>query len=299
MTRQAAWAPFLSELELSMFLTLVEAEVRSHGVAYEMGDGEIEIEWQEGAQRLGLSNLAQVCKGIPAGDWPNAIAKHFDLVFGSVEEEAELRAVVADFEKVRSMLRVRLYESWIDDYVLKHVAEGLSAALVFDLPSAMRSVSRAEMRAWNLSEDVLFDAAMANLVLEETPETHVIRGPEEVPITVAESSSYYNASRALLLERDVIPEGHPYGALVAIPNRHVFFYHLIEDARVILAVNALVSLAGEAYRRGPGSISHQVFWTRRGALHRIPCEVEGGALHVSPPPLFVKEVLDRLRAPPS
>lgn len=155
------------------------------------------------------------------------------------------------------------------------------------------------MRAWERSEDVLFDAAMQNLAFEAPAELQLIHGPEDVPITVAESPSYYNASRALLLERDVVPEGHPYGALVTIPNRHVFFYHLIEDARVILAVNALVSLSVEAYRRGPGSISHHVFWTRKGALHRIPCEVEGGSLHVSPPPIFVKEVLDRLRAPPS
>lgn len=299
MTRSAAWAPFLSETELTMFLTLVEAEVRDHGIAYQMGDGVVEIEWQEGPQSLGLSNLAQVCKSIPAGEWPSAIARHFDLVFGSAAEELALRSIVSDFDRVKSQLRVRLYENWIDDYVLKHVSDGLAAALVFDLPSAMRSVSRAEMTAWGRSEEELFDIAMGNLAGEEQPDAHVISGPEEVPITVVEGSSYYTASRALLVEREVVPDGHPYGALVAVPNRHVFFHHLIEDGRVIFAVNALVSLAAEAHRRGPGSISDQVYWTRRGGLVRIPCAVREGALHVSPPPLFVREVLDRLSAPPS
>lgn len=298
MTR-AEWAPFLSEKELTMFLTLVEAEVKAHGVAYQMGNGVVEIEWVEGPQSLGLSNLAQVCKGIPTGDWPSAIAKHFALVFGSASEEQALRAMVGDFDKVKSMLRVRLYESWIDDYVLKHVSEGLAAALVFDLPSAMRSVSRAEIRAWGRSEEELFETGMANLALEEEPETHVVHGQEDVPINVVEGSSYYNASRALLVAKNSVPEGHPFGALIAVPNRHVFFHHLIEDGRAIFAVNALVSLALEAHRRGPGSISDQVFWTRRGELVRIPCEVREGALHVTPPPLFVKEVLERLAAPPS
>lgn len=299
MTRTAAWAPFLSETELTMFLTLVEAEVRGHGIAYQMGDGTVEIEWQEGPQSLGLSNLAQVCKSIPAGDWPTAIAKHFDLVFGSAAEEMALRSIVSDFDRVKDQLRVRLYENWIDDYVLKHLSDGLAAALVFDLPSAMRSVSRAEMAAWQRSEEDLFEVAMGNLASEEPPDSHVITGPEEVPITVVEGTSYYTASRALLLERDIVPDGHPYGALVAVPNRHVFFHHLIEDGRVIFAVNALVSLAAEAHRRGPGSISDQVYWTRRGSLVRIPCSVRDGSLHVSPPPIFVREVLDRLAAPPS
>lgn len=319
MGRAAGWAPFFSETELRMFLTLVEAEVQSHGIGYRMGDGLVEVEWEDGPQSLGLSNLAQVCKNLAATDWPAAVTKHFDLVFGSASEEANLRAMVHDFEQVKPFLRLRLYDAWVEEQVLRHVGDGLVAALVFDLPSAMRSVSRSEMKVWGRTDDELYAIALDNLKLEEPPETQVIRGAEDVPIQVVEGGSYYTATRALLLEEDVIPEGHPYGAVVAIPNRHVFFYHLIEDSRVILAVNALVSLAHEANQRGPGSVSDQVFWTRgrpsvrrevpgarplsareaAGEFVHIPCGMQDGALHVSPPGAFVKEVLERLAEPKS
>jgi len=282
-----------------MLLTLVEAEIRLRGVPYQMTEGAVDVELSDGQQSLGLHNLAQVCAAIPAADWPDAVHAHFELVFGSAREEADLSAEIADFERVRSRLRVRLYESPVEAHVSRLVGVGIAAGLVFDLPSAMRSVTRAEADLWARPDEELFDLALSNLALEQEPDREIISGPDGVPIVVVEGSSYYTASRALLLEREVIPEGHPYGALVTVPSRHVFFYHLIEDSRVIFAVNALVSLASEAFRRGPGSISDQVYWARRGELVQIPCGVQDGTLHVAPPALFVKEVLEPLSQPSS
>jgi len=299
MASSGGWAPFFVDAQREVFLTLVEAEVRRLGAPYRMGDGFVEVEADDGPQNLGLSNLAQVCASVPVIEWADIIKTHFDLVFGSVAEENALRGIVHDFDQIRSLLRVRLYESWLEDQVGRQLAPGLVAGLVFDLPSAMRSVSCSEANAWQRTDDQLFEMALANLDLEEATRPQVIRGPEEVPITVVEGSSYYTASRGLLLPRDVIPDGHPYGALLAVPSRHVFFYHLIEDSRVIYAVNALVSLAHEAFRRGPGAISDQVYWTRDGALEAIPCGLEDGTLHVSPPARFIREVLERMAQPPS
>lgn len=296
---KGGWAPFLVDPQREVFLTLVEAEVRRFGVGYRMGDGFVEVEAEDGPQNLGLSNLAQVCASTPVVEWPTIIHSHFELVFGSVAEENALRVVVHDFDQIRSLLRVRLYESWLEDQVGRQLAPGLVAGLVFDLPSAMRSVSRSEADVWRRSDDELFELALTNLALEQPTQEQVIRGPDDVPITVVEGSSYYTASRALLLPTQVIPDGHPYGALLAVPSRHVFFYHLIEDSRVIYAVNALVSLAHESFRRGPGAISDQVYWSRDGLLEAIPCGVEEGVLHVSPPARFIREVLERMAQPPS
>jgi len=299
MTRSPAWAPFLGEAGGQMLLMLVEADIRERGVAYRMLEDAIEVELPDGVQTLGLSNLAQVCDRVPRAEWPAAVATHFDLVFDSAHEDAELRSKLHDFEAIRHLLRPRLYDDTVEAHVSRLVGVGIAVALVFDLPSAMRSVSRAEAAPWGKTDEELFDIALANLTAEEAPDRQVIHGPEEVPITVVEGASYYTASHALLLSRDVVPEGHPYGALVAVPARHVFFYHLIEDNRVIYAVNALVSLAEEAHRRGPGSISDQVFWVRRGELVQIPCGVAEGTLHVTPPPLFIREVLEPLAQPSS
>ncbi|NUP12418.1 MAG: hypothetical protein HOW73_40755 [Polyangiaceae bacterium] len=311
MTSSAAWAPFLNAAELSMFLTLVEAEVRDLGVPYRLGEGIVEVDLEDGTQSLGLSNLAQVCAAQPAAGWPDAVRKHFQLVIGSTREEIELRSFAHDFERVRAMLRVRLYEACHPDQLMRPIGEGLAAGVVFDLASAMRNLTREEAAVWDRTDAEVFDCALANLALEEPDQARTIRGPEEVPIVVVEGTSYYTASRALLLEREVVPEGHPYGALVIVPSRHVFFYHLIEDSRVIVAVNALVSLAIEAYKRGPGSISDSVFWIRPDGLASndseksesrfvpIPWELQNGTLYVTPPPQFVKDVLERVAQPPS
>ncbi|MBL8739744.1 MAG: hypothetical protein JNK04_01585, partial [Myxococcales bacterium] len=148
MSGSVAWAPLLSEPSARMLLTLVEAEMQSRGVAYAMEDGAVEVVLGDGPQSLGLHNLAQVCAALPAADWPEAVAAHFDLVFGSAKEEAELAHVIGDFEQVRSRLRVRLYESPVEAHVSRMVGAGIAAGLVFDLPSAMRSVSRAEADRW-------------------------------------------------------------------------------------------------------------------------------------------------------
>lgn len=295
----AAWAPFLTEAEVRMLLTLVEAEVQSLGAPYRIRDGIVEVDLDDGTQSLGLSNLAQVCAGIAAADWPAAVARHFELVMGSSREENELRGFVHDFERVAPMLRVRLYESCSPGQLSKTLAPGLEAGVVFDLTSAMRSVTREEASAWERSDDEVFSRALDNLAREELGAARTIIGPEEIPIVVVEGASYYTASQALRLEPDVVPEGHPYGALFIVPSRHVYFYHVIEDSRVIVAVNALVSLAIEAYKRGPGSISDGVFWVRNGAIVPIGWEVQEGTLFVSPPGEFVRAVLEPLARPPS
>lgn len=299
MASSVTWAPFLSEPELRVFLTLVEAEIKTLGVPYRLGDGLVDVDLDEGTQSLGLSNLAQVCARLPAAEWPRAVAKHFSLVVGSTAEEARLRSVVHDFEAVRSMLRPRLYEAWLEDQVVHGITEGLVASIVFDLDNAMRSISRAEAEPWNKSDREIFEAALENLDREEAPRRETIRGPEDVPIVVAEGPSYYTASLALRLEKDVVPAGHPYGALLVVPARHVFFYHLIEDNRVMLAVNALVSLATEAFKRGPGSISERVFWVHEGVYRALPWSVDEGTLFVTPPSAFIREVLERVAKPPS
>ncbi len=295
----APWAPFLTEAEVKMLLTLVEAEVQGLGAPYRIGEGIVEVDLDDGTQSLGLSNLAQVCAGVPAADWPGAVAKHFELVMGSSREELELRGFVHDFERVAPMLRVRLYEACTPGQLSKSLAAGLEAGVVFDLTSAMRSVTREEACVWERPDDDILSRALDNLALEELGVARTIQGPDDVPIVVVEGSSYYTASRALRLEREVVPDGHPYGALFIVPSRHVFFYHLIEDDRVIVAVNALVSLAIEAYKRGPGSITDKVFWVKDGVIVPIGWEVEDGTLFVSPPPEFVRAVLEPLARPPS
>jgi hypothetical protein len=296
-----AWAPFFGDSELRVFLTLVEADVAERGVEYSLGQGRVELVWPGGdTETLGLANLAQLCARLPASEWPRIVAQHLDLVFSRAREEAELEADLADFSRVGAYLRVRLHDQAdLESQVARSLAEGLVATLVYDLPSSMRSVHRSEAEAWGIADDALFTRALENLSTEEPPDAADLVGPEGTRVTVVQGASDYTASLALAPGSAVDLPGHPFGALVVVPARHVFFFHVIEDERVVPAAQALSALAREACRRGPGSISEEVFWLRGGRWTRIPCALEGGTLHVRPPASFMRDVLERVVGPRS
>jgi hypothetical protein len=300
------WASSLfSRPDLKTFLTLVEADLRARNIAYVMVDGAVEIDFPEGRQELGFENLAQVCTGTSTLEWPAVIHRHFDLVFLTREEEHRLEALLTDFEAVRPMLRLRLYGSVaFAEQVSWQLSDGLVAALVLDLPTFMRSVRREEIASFEISHDDLFDVALENLKTEVEGEAGVLDAPGGARITVVEGPSFYTSTRALNLASEALLEDHPYGAIVSIPARHVFFHHVIEGSQVVDAVRALAALAHHAHRRGPGSVSPHLFWVRGGGRfgrwERIACEVDDrGAMQVSPPSAFVRDVLDRVTRQPS
>lgn len=323
------WAPFFRDADLRVFLTLVEAEMQRVGFAYTLGEGVVEVRVNGVPQTLGLGNLAQICATLPAAEWPDAVARHFDIVAHTCNEEARLKSILFDYERVRPLLRIRLgtREAASDEAVdaslpngaaddpelVRALGAGLEASLVIDMQDAMRSVTREETRPWALSDERLFGDALENLEREPPTTRQTIRGPDDVPITVVEGSSHYTSSRVMSLERDEIPEHHPYGALLVVPARHVYFFHLIEDDRVLYAVNALVSLGADVFDRAPFAISSSVYWLRpppAGAkdkaplggsqpLIAVPTEVRDGALIVSPPLTFVKQVLEKVAQRPS
>jgi len=297
---RAEWAPFFGESDLRVFLTLVESELQTRGVPHELADGVVHLDVGGERESLGLGNLAETCAEAPIETWSQTIARHFELVFGRAVEEAELEDAIADFGRVADRLRVRLHGgSSLDEQVTRTLSQGIVANLVFDLPSSIRSVHRREADAWRAPDEALFRHALANLDREEAPEQTTLTGPDDVAIEVVGGESYYVAAHAMRLRERGVPDDHPYGALVAVPARHVFFFHVIEDARVLAAVRSLASLATEAFRRGPGAISDQVYWVRGDTWVHLPCTIEGGTLHVKPPPSFMKAVLERVVAPKS
>lgn len=306
------WAPFFRDSELRVFLTLVEAEMQRVGFAYTLGEGVVEVRVNGVPQTLGLGNLAQICATLPTAEWPDAVTRHFEIVANTCKEEAHLKTILFDYERVRPLLRVRLgtteedsadvplnADSGAQSEVVRSLGAGLEASIVIDLQDAMRSLTREEAHRWSRSDDQLFGDALANLEHEAPTTRQTIRGPDDVPITVVEGTSHYTASRVLNLGRDEVPEHHPYGALVVVPARHVYFFHLIEDDRVLYAVNALVSLGADVFDRAPGAISPHVYWLKAGSFVLIPTEVRDGALIVSPPLSFVKQVLEKVAQRPS
>src|SRR5688572_30102893 len=159
----------MSEDETTAFLAAVGDQMEGRGVPHELGDGTIRIERGGEWHEFGLSNLAQLCHMIGEREWGEAIGEHFDNLFAAADDEARVQELARDFERIRSLLKVRLYPgaslggmdpappaSW-------ELAPGLTAAFVYDLPTTVRSASPTEVEAWGKNRDELLSAARDNV----------------------------------------------------------------------------------------------------------------------------------------
>lgn len=288
------WAPFFSAGQFAIFSTLVESELRGRAIAYTVEDGVVTVGEGDDARRYGLLNLAQTCARVSPDRWTDLVRGHFDRVFAADHESRLLGERIGDFESVRSLLRVRLFPPEVagDERVTWSIADGLVAALVFDLPSAIRTVSPAEAQRWAVPLDELRALALQNLSLERAPEREPFDA-DGVTLHAIHGESFFTATHALLLPAANDAVLHPHGALVTAPTRHGVIWHPIHDLGVVRAVNALTRIGDGMFREGPGGISPDVYWARGGRWQRIPVELDEGRISVTPPEAFVA-MLDAL-----
>jgi len=213
---------------------------------------------------------------------------------------ADIDAASGDLTSVASLLKLRIYKKDsipTDDLVGWPVADDLLAALVFDLPTSVHTVSTTQRGRWDIGDDELRALALDNLDEEQRPAVQPVEGQKGVPLRVMSGDSFFVASRMLRLFGHLLEKDHPLGAIVAIPTRHVVLFHGIRGIDVIHAVNSMATLASAVFRDGPGSLSTQLYWAKAdGSFLRLPCNVEGEKLSLSPPPAFV-QLLESLAAP--
>jgi len=211
-----SWASFFDDERFRAFLTVVEAELVSRGLTYELGDGVVALHGPgvKDGLTLGLQNLAQLCNHEPLAAWSDVVSGHFAGMLGRDAEEAELARRVHDFEAVRPSLRVRLYGEEVagPERVTWPVADGLTAALVFDLPTAVRTVSAEDAGRWGRSREELYAIGLAN-ALKEPVEVEEVQLEGGGVVQALMGPSFFTSARALSLD---VPDDHPYGALVAV-----------------------------------------------------------------------------------
>lgn len=294
-----SWASFFDDERFRAFLTVVEAELVSRGLTYELGDGVVALHGPgvKDGLTLGLQNLAQLCNHEPLAAWSDVVSGHFAGMLGRDAEEAELARRVHDFEAVRPSLRVRLYGEEVagPERVTWPVADGLTAALVFDLPTAVRTVSAEDAGRWGRSREELYAIGLAN-ALKEPVEVEEVQLEGGGVVQALMGPSFFTSARALSLD---VPDDHPYGALVAVPHRHVVLVHVIAGLEVVRAINTMIVMTNGLFREGPGSISSDLYWSRGGTVRALPSSVDETGLTFRPPEEFLTEVLNRLAEPPS
>lgn len=292
------WASFFTAREYNRFMKCVESTLNARGFPHRISDGVVEVQAPGcETQHFGLLNLAQLCKMRPAEEWDRLTEAHFTNVLSIQKEREALEAEMKDYSRVRHMLKIRLFPENIPDEVKQNavgrfIAPGIIAMLAFDLPSTVATVGRKDVEAWGLSEEQLLRDALANIETSEPVKPEVIDSGDGLRVYTVSGDSFFTASHILLLEKH-LPGRFEHGALVIVPTRHHLIFHPIEGAPAVRAVNALLPMAYDLHREGPGAITPGLYWWRDGELTLLPSAVEKGALQFYPPDEFV-ELLNRL-----
>ena len=312
------WAPMFAPEEWAWFVATLAADLDGRGIThrFDMEAGCLHLDVVGPIPNvLGLQNLAQICRARPRDAWAALMRHHFDIALDPSNSKGA-DDLAKDWTLARDALKIRLYR---EDHlpsgvqlVTWHVAEGLVAVLTFDLPDSVISVRKPDRDTWDVSDEELYETALENVRREGLLVAKKIPVGDSASVYVLEGgNTFFAASHALFLEdylmneSMVSPAGFQgeFGAVIAIPQRHVVIYHPIDDLRVVTAIQSMLVTAANMFADGPGSISADLYWLPpddhegEDLLVRLPCERVDDALRFMPPPEFVK-VLNSLDPPP-
>jgi hypothetical protein len=291
------WASFFDREEFRTFLGLVDMTLERHGYEdREWGDGVVQVLVDGEPTHLGLGNLAQSVRGEPREDWDEVVDAHFrKLAESQVRDGRDV-----SFEEAEPILKLRL---WARedlppdlDHVSRPFADDLVVMLSLDWPESVTNVSSEQVTAWGRGEEKLFAIAERNTREEPGLEREELAYPDGAKAVVCFGDSFFASSQVLWPDA-VLGELPPDGALVAAPHRHMAWMHAIADLRVIDVISAAAPWVHDVYTEGPGSVSSQLYWVRRGHdAVRLPIERTADGIQFFAPDEFT-ETLNRLAEP--
>lgn len=288
-----AWAAPLDLEGVRRLVTLLEEEMKKRDFRFVIGDGVLYLEQSlSEPTRYFLPALVAACAKAPADRWPALVAGQIDEVLRAEEEQTRFLSEVGDFEKVKGRIKVRLFPSETlqtdaaKQVVMRQVADGIAAAPMFDLPSALLPVNKGHVAAWKMNEDQLFPIGLNNLVAAGPVRVQELRDEGGPKILALGGDSPLIATHLFFLERyfEKLPE---HGILVCVPTCHTVLLHPIVDAEAGPALRVLVPAAIGMHRQGPNSVSPHVYWWRNRNLTKLEAKIEGENIEFFPPPDLV------------
>ncbi len=289
---EGGWTGPFKPGEYRTFVALVRDYLRSRRREIEVRDGYVVEVGGENDSRYGLENLAQVCSGHRTAEWPEIIARHFDML---LRAEAERRAGERErtFEEAKSLLALRLWPAeYLAQVGTEHVIcredlPGTVTVLVFDLPETVQQVQPEEAERWGRSTEELFALALDNQRRKPRPQIQRAALPDSTKVTVFSGNSFFVASEALRLEQFPGCTGRG-GALVGVPTRHVLIAYPVEDMGVLRAMPLLVPIIVGMFAKGPGSVSPRLYWYHDKRFTDLPYTIDSKRVRMAPPQDFVE-----------
>jgi len=273
------WAEALGDVEvLRTFETVVLGELRRRRISAKLLDGAVRPTGsaQEGVI-WGLGNVAQACATIEQARWPEFIGNHIETLLRLEREQRRLEAKLSSYGEAKIRLVARLWDEHATPEVrsaavVRDDIPGLVTVLSLDLPDSIRTVSPEMLERWGVDEDQAFARAFANLDGLTERKIETVELGDGAKLLAIEGVSYYTASLALRIEE--IPElmGR-HGLFVGLPTRHALLAMPFNDVSDMKKLHHLMAMTRAGELRGPGSLSHRVYWYRPEDRPSRWCEV--------------------------
>lgn len=291
------WASFFTNEEYVAFLAGIDHYFRAKNVAYTLGDGVIDIDPKIFRfPKLGLSNIAQLCKHHPPEEYTSIIREHFETMLKALERDKAFDEKTASFEEIRPYLGIKLHNQEYITYiggldadnqniVYQYIAEDIYAILIFDLPDATRNVHPGSLANWDKTEDELFQIGMEN-IRENYPMAVTREDMGSFEIQYINHDHFFTANILFELEKNPDLVGTR-GSLIGLPHRHAALIYPIEDVTVAKAVQGLIPAIYSMHKESPDSLTPNLFWYRDGIFTPLPYELREGKLYLMPPDSFM------------
>ncbi len=285
------WASFFTHEQYATFLAEVSNYLSERNIDGTIDDGTVNI--NQGDQRLGLQNLAQICNQNDGAQWREIVFQHFDSVYSSIVEEDFSAAKGASFEQIRSQLAVRLQPDQIlNSEASEHIVyrvhlPGTVSLLALDMPTAISSVTWEMVQGWNKTVDELFEIALDNIKQQPFPKPDTVTADDGTELISFFGDDFFVTTRALFFSTQPDLLG-AYGSLVAVPHRHAMLCYPIYDMEVLSAISTMLPATIGMYSEGPGSLSAQLYWYDGEEFMLLPYQLDGAQLNFEPPLEFVQ-----------
>jgi len=290
-----SWASYLTKTEYSKFIKSIDSYFYKQNITYRLEDGYLEVGPNDfDFTQLGLVNLSQICKQDEPQNYKKIISRHFDTMVRSNKFDKDFQKIIHDFEQIKQYVAVRLYhQSYFEtvgkeNTIGKDFAGDIYAALVFDLPDNILSITPEQAEKWNKSIDELFGLGVKN-VREACPINVSQESFNNLKIWIVEGNHFFVPNVVFDLDK------HPqvigtYGSLIGIPHRHGVIIYPIENLQVINAITTLIPLIKGMNTEGPGSISNNLFWYNAGVFEDLPYEIQEEGIQFYPTENFTNQL---------
>jgi len=286
------WASFFNDHQYGKFIKAIDRYFYDNNITYILGDGMLTAGPNDfGFDKMGLTNVAQVCKLDDPRSYDDTVKRHFDAFVSANAFDKEFKSFSHDFEQVKRYIAVRLYP---DDYLpdsakevsmFKHFAGDILALLVFDLPDSVKSIRSDTEAKWGKSFEELFEIGLKNV--KEKYKAKISKEQfSDFEIWFIQGDHFFTPNIIFDFEQQQELAG-PYGSLVGIPHRHAVIIYPIDGIRVVEALNALIPTVYGMNNEGPGSISNHIFWYKDGRYEDLPYEIKDEKIQFYPPEGFI------------